>query len=423
MTAAPVPVILALGSLPGEADVVAAAAAGSAVTVVRRCRDTTDLLAAAADGTSRAALVSASLPRLTLEAVTRLHRLGVVAVGAADPDRPGDATRLRALGVGTVTAVDGTDPAAVGRAIGLLVSAAERHTAAAPQEVGDSARRDRPDGRGAAAGDGVVVAVWGPTGAPGRSTVAVTVADELARSGNSALLVDADSYGGALPMMLGLVDDASGLAVAVRRADLGGLDLVAFSRCTRALGPRLRVLTGIRTPDRWSELRPAALQAVWSRARDLAEVTVIDTGFCLERDDDPAMEPFTLQRNAATITALAAADVVVAVGGAEPLGLARLAAGLPDLRAVIPETPIRVVVTRVRRGIAGRSTARQVSQTLHELSGLDDVVLVPDDRPALDRCQRDGTTLADAAPRSAARIALRDFAATLPVAGRVVKPT
>src|SRR4029077_16527943 len=43
---------------------------------------------------------------------------------------------------------------------------------------------------------GSVVAVWGPTGAPGRTTVAVTLADELSRLGASSLLVDADVDGG-----------------------------------------------------------------------------------------------------------------------------------------------------------------------------------------------------------------------------------
>ena len=42
---------------------------------------------------------------------------------------------------------------------------------------------------------GTVVAVWGPTGAPGRTTVAITLADELARLGHETLLVDADVYG------------------------------------------------------------------------------------------------------------------------------------------------------------------------------------------------------------------------------------
>src|SRR3954447_4820088 len=63
-----------------------------------------------------------------------------------------------------------------------------------------------PDDAVPVAGDGRVVAVWGPTGAPGRSTVAVALASELAQLGVSALLVDADVYGGVVAQLLGLLD-------------------------------------------------------------------------------------------------------------------------------------------------------------------------------------------------------------------------
>ena len=50
---------------------------------------------------------------------------------------------------------------------------------------------------------GAVVAVWGPAGAPGRSTVAVGLADELSRLPRASLLIDADSYGGVVAPLLG----------------------------------------------------------------------------------------------------------------------------------------------------------------------------------------------------------------------------
>ena len=43
---------------------------------------------------------------------------------------------------------------------------------------------------------GRLVAVWGPTGAPGRTTVATYLACELAGLGVSTVLADADTYGG-----------------------------------------------------------------------------------------------------------------------------------------------------------------------------------------------------------------------------------
>ena len=40
--------------------------------------------------------------------------------------------------------------------------------------------------------------MWGPKGGPGRTTVAVNLAFEAAAAGGEVLLVDADTYGGAV---------------------------------------------------------------------------------------------------------------------------------------------------------------------------------------------------------------------------------
>ena len=84
---------------------------------------------------------------------------------------------------------------------------------------------------------GSVVAVWGPTGAPGRTTVAVTLADELARLGSAALLVDADVYGGTVAAVLGLLDESPGLAAACRQAGGERLDAAGAGGAVLAARP------------------------------------------------------------------------------------------------------------------------------------------------------------------------------------------
>ena len=106
---------------------------------------------------------------------------------------------------------------------------------------------------------GKVIAVWGPTGAPGRTTDAVTLADELARLGQRSLLVDADVYGGVAAAMFGLLDESPGLVAACRQAQSRRLDVEGLAALCWQVGAELRVLTGISRADRWPELRGTAL--------------------------------------------------------------------------------------------------------------------------------------------------------------------
>ncbi|MGI8681494.1 MAG: AAA family ATPase, partial [Mycobacteriales bacterium] len=336
-----VPVLTAVTDGLWEADLVSALERDDlGVLVVRRCVDLADLLATAVTGTARAALLSADLRRLDRDALARLAAAGVAVVGLVPPGDEDAERRLRQLGVPAVLAAD-SGPAAISAAVlqAVLVGTAD---GGAPRQFGDprSALPDLPEPPLPAEaeladlppGGGRVVAVWGPTGAPGRTTVAVGVAAELARLGTPALLVDADVYGGVVAQVLGLLDEAPGLAAATRLANAGHLDLAALARLAPVVSPSLRVLTGISRPDRWLELRPAALEVVLGLARGLAGVTVVDCGFSLEQDEELAYDTAAPRRNGATLAVLGTADTVLAVGSADPVSLQRLVRGLSQLR-------------------------------------------------------------------------------------------
>ncbi len=84
---------------------------------------------------------------------------------------------------------------------------------------------------------GRVLVVWGPAGAPGRTTVAVGLASEIAAAGHECLLLDVDAYGGAVAQHLGVLDEVSGLLAAARAANAGQLDEDRLER-TRPQGRR-----------------------------------------------------------------------------------------------------------------------------------------------------------------------------------------
>lgn len=414
------------------------------VTVVRRCVDLADLLSAAAAGTARAVLLSHDLRRLDRDSVAGLHAAGMAVVGLVDPgtralggaSASGDAQpeeRLRQLGVRHVLAADAGAAAiteAVQRAVAELASEPDSPEYAATRPSAAFPHSD--PGMPAITPDmfpplGRVLAVWGPTGAPGRTTVAVGVADETSRLGIPTLLIDADVYGGVIAQVLGLLDESAGLAAACRQAGAGSLDINGLASLAWQVNPALRVLTGIARSDRWPELRPAALEFVLDTCRRLAPLTIVDCAFNIEQDEELAYDTAAPRRNGATLTILERADGVLCVSGADPVGVQRSVRALGELRDTLPDTSPRLVVNRVRGGVVSGDPRTEITSAFSRFAGIEPWWFLPDDPAGLDEALAGGRTLADVAPASPLRLAVRELAAALsgaqlPAKGRKWRP-
>ena len=418
-----VPVLCAVRGSREASVLTALEGAGGRLSVTRRCADLAELLAAGAAGLGRVALVSDDLPLLDREAVRQLRSAGVRVAALADGDgRAVD--RLRALGVEVVVDVAASSAELVAAVLSLAdVGTAERG-GDRPVATPSAAEPPLPGATdaGAAPITGRVVAVWGPTGAPGRTTLAVNIAAELAAldagetaGATGALLVDADTYGGTVAQVVGLLDEAPGIAAAARAAGSGSLDARALARLTPVVDPGLRVLTGISRADRWPELPGSSLDVVWEIARGLASWVVVDCGFCLEQDEVLSYDTHAPRRNAATLSALAAADVAVVVGSGDAVGMQRLVRGLAELgESGAAATAERVVVVnRVRASAAGQQPERAVREALARYAGVVDAHVVPDDRAGVDAALLRGATLREASPRSPAQVAVAALAGRL----------
>lgn len=417
------PVLSAAGGAGWEAALVAALErADHGVVVVRRCVDVIELMAVAATGQARAALLDAALRRLDADVVDRLGAAGVVPVGVVRRGDSATEDRLRALGVEHLVPAD-AEPSVVASVVTEAVAAAVPADQAATRAFGDPAAATSmviPPTRDPVAPQprrrGSVVAVWGPTGAPGRTTVAVTLADELARLGCVSLLVDADVYGGVVAATLGLLDESPGLAAACRQASARRLEPEMLAGLCWQLGPQLRVLTGIPRAERWPELRPAAIVPVLAAARALADFTVVDCGFNLETDEELSFDSLAPRRNGATLEVLDAADVVIAVGAADPIGMQRLVRGLSQLKDAEVTAPIWVVLNRVRKGVVPGDPVAELTAALDRFAGRAPAALLPDDAAGLDTALAAGKTLGEVRPRSALRQATAELASA--VSGR-----
>ncbi|MGO4803626.1 CpaE family protein [Arthrobacter sp. 2MCAF15] len=392
------------------------------VSVVRRCGELAELLAACQSGLARAAVVATGSEELTASLVDRLSAVGVVVIALTD--NPEETARLRTIGVAAeARAVDAAALASrISAAVAQLSGDGHRQepaaadvdsaSSAAATAAGQSPRPSVAHAAGTRsdAAKGRIIAVWGPAGAPGRTLVAANIAGELAAEGQSVLLVDADSYGASVAALLGLLDEAAGLAQACRLADQGLLDAEALLRIATTVATKagtFRVLTGITRADRWTELRAAALTLVLERAREIADVTVVDTGFCLEADDELGFDAGAPRRNAATLRSLELADTVFAVGAADSIGVPRLVRGLAELQAAVPQASPQVVMNKVRAAAVGRSPERQLRAAWERYGPAVSLsAFLPSDPAASDAALLSGALLLESAPESELRRAI-----------------
>ncbi|HEV7195669.1 MAG TPA: hypothetical protein VGN19_06995, partial [Pedococcus sp.] len=372
-------------------------------------------------GVGEVAVVSADLRALDRTAISELHAHGVAVVGVTSAGEESHERRLRQLGLSLVLSSDLTAPE-IDDALDSLASQPGEFT----RESLSTGRTDGAvvGGPGAGAHPGAVergrvIAVWGPTGAPGRSTVALNLAAELAPRAPT-LLADCDTYGASLAQALGLLDEAPGMAAAARAADQGTLDLVGLARVAPQVTPGLRVLTGIPRAERWTELRAASVARVLDLARSLAMFVVVDCGFGIEDDEELSYDTLAPRRNAATLTALEVADELLVVGTADPVGLQRLVRAVQDLDGIAAPAP-RVVVNRVRSAAVGSRPTRRIAEALSRFAGMDNITYLPWDQETLDGAMFAGLPLAEFAPQSELREALASLAssyAAQPVATR-----
>lgn len=354
------------------------------IVVLKRCVDLDDLLASASAGQADVAVLGVDTHGLDQAAVDLLRKHSVRPV-AVVPDGAGlDAARLRATRIGIRSMVSEAE-------LATLPDAVLADETPADTPVGPTASDESSDGPVPRPGPGGrVLALWGPAGAPGRTTLAVGVAAELARRGCPTTLVDADPYGGAVAQQLGILDEVSGLLAATRLSASGTLP-ERFGSVQRRVGLHLGVVTGLPRADRWPEVRQGVVQHLLEVGRDHGHV-VVDTGFSLEQDpaSDFGSRP---GRNQMTLGALEVADEVVVVGGADPVGLSRLARGLVELRDLIGGAPVRVVVNRMRPTLGW--SEKDIAGMVEGFTRLTGLHFLPDDRAAVDRALVAGRTVVE----------------------------
>ncbi|TLP73271.1 AAA family ATPase [Nesterenkonia sphaerica] len=386
------------------------------VTIDRRCADLTELIAVTRTGRTDAALIIGNTDDITETTVQQL-RQDVSAVVVIS-DRPAERTRLQQLGLvafdDAVTAAElahalrSRDP--LRRDVAAAHTDQEARFAAlvqdyelteAPGESPQSPSAAKLSARG-------ITAVWGPAGAPGRTTVAVNLAAELTLSGSSVLLIDADTYAAAVTVHLGLIEESAGIAQVCRAAEFGSLDTEALLRATSAVEvgkARCDVLTGLPRAHRWTELRPRALEKVLQMCRHQYDHVVVDLASEITGDQEWGYEQPAVERNSAARTVLSSADHTLLIGTPDPVGFSRLIKAAQQLVDELPAAPApKVVINKLRKDVVGRSPRRQLSEAWLQLGSHAPIAAFLPWEPAVcDAALRGGHVLAESAAESALR--------------------
>lgn len=356
--------------------------------VVRRCADLAETLAVVAAGVGDVVLIDLSVRGLGRDPLADLLR-GAAVVGLRGPD----ATDRTGLGLRHV--IDASAP--VEHILAIIEEAVNGPEDGDPQPDEPAAAADAAAGR--------LVAVWGPGGAPGRSTMAVNLASEAAAAGQEVILVDADTYGPSLSQQLGVLDETPGIVAACRAHDRDTLDESTLESLLPLVQPRLRFLSGIGVPARWPELSRGGLDGVWDALLRRGSTVVVDVAAVLEEDEDLSYDTVAPQRNAAAISALQRADAVVAVVTADPVSITRLLRDHERLQE-LDVTELHVIVNRVGAPVPGDRVRDLIASRIPVAA----LHLLPEETTTCRSASWDGALLAEAAPRSALRRGIRDIA-------------
>lgn len=428
-------------------------AAKPRMIVARRCADSAELLAIAHLGLGTVAVISADLPGLDrrLVQMLKVDRVGLIVIN--DPLDQLSMQRLAALGVTetlTFEDLDGYLLDSVARSHAML--SGPRGMPQGPRSLDSGGPAPTLAGAGAGATlepslqhmefrsgnrsgpteryaddfagysqvpkiNGKVITVWGTSGAPGRTTVAINLAYALAQGdpskkvkkgtgegkrGASTLLLDADTHSPSITQSLGLLEEASGLARACHTAGQGLLDPAALEANYASITENLSLLTGLPRMARWPEISGVNLEAVFYHGKENHRWIVADCSAPTETDEILSFDTVAPQRNGATIACVEAADCILVVGKGDPIGLKRLVAALTEVyeNPAFHGSTVGVVINQVRGTTAGSGSKAAIRELLAQYSQIMEPVFISYDGAGVDRALMSGRSLLEEVPTS-----------------------
>lgn len=349
-------------------------------------------------------------PSQVLEVASR-ERIDLVLVGG---DRPDGATLIALMerGIRVVGVVDSPIAAPRFQAYGVadLIHYEANSRDRLLRDLGALFKSSNTQGPRRAGPGGRFYCVTGAAGAPGRTSIALNLAMESADLGRSTLLAEIDREGGTLAQQLGLINTASTLNRALTTR-------LPIAQIAPAIAANFHVLTAPLQSVMMAELDPDLADELWPRARAEFEISIVDVGSV---GDFFEIARARRRVERLLVDVLMQADEVLMVVTVDPQSVARTLRALDALYAEIPEIPIRLIANRVPQKSGRRSGQRGERGHRGEFS-TDDVIRafaehalvihqIPLDLDLFGRALNQGRAIAELAPRSSVRKAIRQLA-------------
>lgn len=254
------------------------------------------------------------------------------------------------------------------------------------------------------------LAIWGAVGSPGKSSLALSLASELAIAGHRVFLLDADIAAPSLSLLLGLTDHPAGVAAACRLVSQGRFDLAQLERLSVPLNTgrgQVTLMTGLSDSERWPELSPDRVQSILEVARSSFDFILVDLASSLEGGLRQGFGG--LDRTELTRELLIEADQVIMVCAADPVGVHRFLQAAATLRELQPRGELLTIVNRLRKSVLGPAAKQQVTETLSRLGQIEVAAFIADDPIAADLAIRSSLPIAMGKRGSPAKQAIAIF--------------
>ncbi len=277
-------------------------------------------------------VVSHRWPALTRALVADLHDRRRRILGVYDREEPAAREILDRLGVDAVVESD-AGPRAFLESLLLLTREPDDAPIVAPGEPTSVSSAD-------ATSAGRTILVGGPAGA-GKTEIAIELARALAGREGATALLDADEVAPSVAARLSTPIEPN-LRSAIDAVEFGLGTLSGSLRSVPHAG--FTLVAGLPNVAAWSQVRPGEVARVLRGLAGSFEAVVVDVAAPLDDVGAGSRGRYALAR-----ALLQEADEVVAVGGADPVGVTRLLAWLASAHSIAPDAQMHVVVNRAPR--------------------------------------------------------------------------